>query len=134
MKNLIAILTTVFLLLLLVPALASPPYDLTVTFTPPSNGPVPDSYNLYVDDCEISGPIAVPFATVTSGQTFAGALLIDSIYEVCVRSVNAAGETLDPGPVATIVVADLPLSAPVENLDITVACPNGGCTVTVTVN
>ncbi len=116
------------------PAFAAPPYDITVTFTPPSAGPVPGSYNLYIDDCAVSGPLSAPFGQVSSGQTFVAALPIDSIYEVCVRSVNVTGENPNPGPVATIAVADLPIPNPVENLDVAVSCPNGGCTITVTVN
>ena len=114
--------------------LAAPPYDINITFDPPVSGGPAEGYNLYIDDCAASGPTGSPFGAVTSGQTFVGALTADGVYEVCVRSFNAAGEIADPGPVATIDVSDLPLPGPVENLDVTVACPNGGCSVTITVN
>ncbi len=53
------------------PAFAAPPYDVTVTFSPPATGGAPDGYNLYVDDCAVTGAIGSPAGTVTSGQTFA---------------------------------------------------------------
>ena len=113
---------------------AAPPYDITVTFNAPTTGGAPDGYNFYVDDCAVGGPAGAPVGTVTSGQTFAGLITADGSYQMCVRAFNATGENPDPGPVATVDIADLPLPGPVENLDVTVACPNGGCTVTVTVN
>jgi len=115
-------------------AFSGAPYDITVNFDPPLTGGAPASYNLYIDDCAITGPVAAPFASVTTGQTFVSALVADGTYDICVRPVNATGELADPGPVATIVGADLPLPGPVENLDIQVTCPTGGCTVNVTVN
>jgi hypothetical protein len=123
------------LALLFVPliSLAAPPYDITVTFNPPLSGGTPDGYNFYVDDCAVTGPVGAPVGTVTSGQTFVGLITADGTYQMCVRSFNAAGENPDPGPVATVEIADLPLPGPVENLDIQVTCPTGGCTVTVTV-
>ena len=115
-------------------AYSSPPYDILVTFNPPLSGGAPDGYNFYVDDCAVSGPVGAPVGTVTSGQAFVGLIAVDGTYQMCVRAFNAAGENPDPGPVATVDIADLPLPGPVENLDITVACPNGGCTVTVTIS
>lgn len=132
---------------------AAPPYDITVNFDPPLTGGTPTGYNLYIDDCAASGPAGAAFGTVTSGQTFVAALPVDGSYLVCVRSYIdkpfptvdvCAGEPApdpailicenpDPGPVATIDVADLPVG-PVDNLDVTVQCPNGGCTINVTVN
>ena len=112
-------------------AFATPPYDITVTFSPPSLGPPPDSYNLYIDDCAATGPLGAAFASVTTGQTFTGALTADGIYQVCVRAVNAAGEQPDPGPVATIDVTTLTVPNPPENLTVTVQCPNGACTVII---
>lgn len=108
-------------------------YDVTVTFSPPATG-VPDGYRFYVNDCAVSGPTAAPVGTVTSGQTFTGLITVDGTYQMCVRPFNAAGETLDPGPVATVVIADLPVPGPIQNLSISVNCPGGGCTVTVTIN
>ena len=134
---------------------AAPPYDITVTFSPPvaNQG---DGYNLYVDDCAATGAVAAPFSAVTSGQTFVGALTTDGTFDICVRAFNnksdpavdlCPGDTVpdpaisicelpDPGPgmVATVTIGDLVLPNPAENLDVQVTCPNGGCTVTVTVN
>jgi hypothetical protein len=123
------------LLLLILPAvaLAAPPYDVTVTFSPPLTGGPPDGYNLYVDDCAVSGPVGAP-TLVTSGQTFPGLILADGTYDFCVRAFNAAGENPDPGQVATAVINDLPLPGPVENLGIQVVCPDSSCTINVTVN
>lgn len=127
-------ITALLLALVATAAVAAPPYDITVTFDPPSTGPTPDGYRLYIDDCAATGPTGAPFADVTSGQTFTGALTADGQYEVCVRTYNSTGENPDPGPVATIDVADLPVPNEIQNLNITVQCPNGGCTVNVTVN
>jgi len=123
-------------LLLLLPmlALAGPPYDVTVTFDAPLSGGSVDGYNFFIDDCAISGPGAAPFASVVSGQTFVGAITADGTYLMCVRPFNATGELADPGPVASVDIADLPLPGPVENLDVQISCPVGGCTVTITVN
>ena len=123
------------LLLLLLPTmvLAAPPYDVTVTFSPPSVGGAPDGYNLYVDDCAVSGPLGAAVGSVTSGQTFPGLILADGTYDFCVRAFNAAGENPDPGQVATAVISDLPLPGPVENLGIQVTCPTSNCVINVTV-
>ena len=134
LRNFARAVGVVTLALLSVVALAAAPYDLTVTFDPPVTGGPADGFNLYIDDCAASGPTAAPFATVTSGQTFTGALTADGSYQVCVRAFNATGETPDPGPVATVDVNDLPLPGPIQNLQISIACPNGGCTVNVNVN
>ena len=114
---------------------SAPPYDITVTFNAPSTGGTVGGYNLYLDDCAVTGATGAPLvAGYTSGTLVPGALTADGIYQVCVRSFNSTGEILDPGPVATVDVSDLPLPGPIENLDVQVGCPNGGCTVTVTVN
>lgn len=123
-----------FVLLCAAVAFSAPPYDVTVTFDPPSTGSPPDSYNFYIDDCAITGPVGAPFAAVTSGQTFTGALTADGSFLMCVRTVNGAGENPDPGPVANVDVFDLPLPGVIENLSITIDCPNGSCTVNVSVN
>jgi hypothetical protein len=124
------------LLLLILPAvaLAAPPYDVTVTFSPPLTGGAPDGYNLYVDDCAVTGPVGAAVGSVTSGQTFLGLILADGTYDFCVRAFNVAGENPDPGQVATAVINDLPLPGPVENLGIQVVCPDSSCTINVTVN
>jgi hypothetical protein len=130
MKKILVLL----LLLFTAPAFALPPYDATITFTPPITGGTPDGYRLYVDDCAVTGPVATAVGTVTSGQTFTSLFLADGTYAVCVRAFNTAGENPNPGPVATVTVNDLPLPGPVNSLDVIVSCPNGGCTVNVTVN
>jgi hypothetical protein len=127
MKKVLALLS----LLVSFAAFAAPPYDLTVTFNAPTTGGAPDGYRLYINDCQPTGPQAAPFADVTSGQTFTGALTADGVYQVCVRPYNATGELADPGPVAIVDVSDLPLPGPITNLQIQIDCPNGGCTVNV---
>ena len=124
------------LLFLLLPimVLAAPPYDVTVTFSPPSVGGAPDGYNLYVDDCAVSGPLGAAVGSVSSGQTFPGLILADGTYDFCVRAFNAAGENPDPGQVATAVINDLPIPGPVNSLGIQVTCPLSNCTINVTVN
>jgi len=123
-----------WLLLLVVPAFAAPPYDVTVTFSPPLIGGAPDGYNLYVDDCAITGPLGVAVGSVTSGQTFPALILADGTYQFCVRAFNAAGENPDPGQVATAIIADLPLPGTINNLGVQVTCPTSNCTINVTVN
>jgi len=131
MKTIAAIFLAVLLPLI---TLAGPPYDIAVTFDPPLTGGAPVGFNLYIDDCAVTGPIAAPFGTVTTGQTFVGALTLDGTYAICVRAFNSAGEPPNPGPVATVTVADVPLPGTVQNLNVTASCPNGGCTVIVTIN
>jgi hypothetical protein len=121
-------------LLVALVAQAAPPYDVTVTFTPPSTGGAPDGFNLYVDDCAVSGPLGAATGSVVSGQTFPSLILADGTYQFCVRAFNAAGENPDPGQVATAIIADLPLPGPVNNLGIQVMCPSSSCTISVTVN
>ena len=124
--------TFVFLALLLAfVAQAAPPYDVTVSFTPVSGA---DGYNFYIDDCFAGGSLSPPVGAVSPGQTFSAVLTADGTYEMCVRAFNGAGEQTDPGQVVTVIVNDLPLPGPVTDLDISIACPNGGCTVNVTVN
>jgi len=113
--------------------LAAPPYDVTVTFSPPIIGGAPDGYNFYIDDCAPTGPIAAGLPVI-SGQTFPALIMADGTYLMCVRAFNGAGENPNPGQVATVTIADLPLPGPVNSLGITVQCPNGSCTVNVTVN
>ena len=126
----------VLLLLLLMPTFtfAAPPYDVTVTFSPPTTGGAPDGYNLYVDDCVVTGAVGAAVATVTSGQTFLGLIAADGTYQFCVRPFNTAGEQPDPGQVATAIISDLPLPGPVNNLGIQVTCPASNCTINVTIN
>jgi hypothetical protein len=121
------------LLLFALPAFAAPPYDATITFTPPITGGAPDGYRLYVDDCATTGAVGTAVGTVTSGQVFPSLFLADGTYAVCVRAFNATGENPNPGPVATVTVNDLPLPGPVENLGIQVTCPTSNCTINVTI-
>jgi len=114
--------------------LAAPPYDVTVTFTAPTTGGTPDGYNLYVDDCAVSGPTGAAVGSVVSGQTFVSLIVADGTYQFCVRAFNTAGEQPDPGQVATADIADLPLPGPVNNLGIQITCPASNCTITVIVN
>jgi len=128
--------STALCLLLVGPAAnAGAPYDITlITFDDPTTGGAPDGYNLYIDDCAATGSTGPAFASVNSGDSFTSAFPVDGSYEVCVRAFNATGEQPDPGPVATVTVADLPLPGVIENLSITVDCPSGGCSVSVVVN
>jgi len=123
------------LLFLLIPALvvAAPPYDVTVTFSPPASGGAPDGYRLYVDDCAVGGAVGSSVGTVTSGQTFPGLITADGTYQFCVRPFNAAGEQPDPGQVATAIISDLPIPGPVNSLGIQVDCPLSNCTINVTI-
>ncbi len=115
-------------------ALAAPPYDVTVTFSPPTTGGAPDGYNLYVDDCAVTGPVAAAASSVTSGQTFPALIVADGTYQFCVRPFNTAGEQPNPGQVATAIISDLPLPGPVNSLGIQVDCPLSNCTINVTIN
>ena len=123
------------LLLLFIPVLAfaAPPYDITVTFSPPITGGAPDGFNLYVDDCALTGAVLSPAGTVTSGQTFPGLIVADGTYQFCVRPFNSAGEQPDPGQVATADIADLPIPGPVNSLGIQVDCPLSNCTINVVI-
>jgi len=134
MRKISRIITSLLFTFAALTVWAAPPYDITVTFDAPLTGGPPDGYNLYIDDCAATGATAAPFAIVTNGQTFAGALTADGSYLVCVRPFNAAGETLDPVHVATVDVTDLPLPGPINNLAIQITCPLGSCTVNVSVN
>lgn len=122
-------------LVLLVPMLAfgAPPYDVTLTFSPPSTGGTPDGFSFYIDDCAITGAVGTPIGSVVSGQTFPAVLVADGTYLMCVRAFNAAGENPDPGQVATVIVNDLALPGPVNNLGIQVTCPTSNCTINVTI-
>ena len=122
-----------WLLLLPAFAFAAPPYDVTVTFSPPITGGAPDGYNLYVDDCAVTGAIGSPAGTVTSGQTFPGLIVADGTYQFCVRPFNAAGEQPNPGQVATADISDLPIPGPVNSLGIQVDCPLSNCTINVVI-
>lgn len=100
-------------------------YDVTVDFSPPSAGPVPDSYNLYLNDCAATGATAAPAATVTQGQKFVGLFPVDGSYTICVRPVNATGENPDPETVIPIDTLEAGLPGAIENLTITIEFPCG---------
>ena len=125
------ILKTIPLLLIATLVSAAPPYDVTVTFSPATGA---DTYNFYVDDCSVGGPVSAPVASVVSGQSFPALITADGTYLMCVRSVNGAGENPDPGQVATVIINDLPLPGPINSLGIQVTCPLSNCTINVTVN
>ena len=121
LANCILPLVVIAIFSLMVPGVAEaqdgPPYDMTVSFDPPSSGPAPDSYNVYINDCAASGATAAPFAAdMTSGQVFTNAITQNGSFEVCVRTVRTVeGENPDPGPVHLEVLG---LSGPVENLSV----------------
>lgn len=99
------------------PTFAAPPYDVTATFTVGSGA---TSHRLY-RGCR-AGETKTLMGTVTSGQTFTGALTAAGEYSFCVHGVNASGE----GPRSNIVVAtvsEVPLPGAPSNLVITVTCP-----------
>ncbi len=129
----IKIFVCIFVFSIIGAALAAPPYDVTVTFSPPTTGGAPDGFNLYIDDCAVTGAIGASAGTVTSGQTFPGLIVADGTYQFCVRAFNAAGEQPDPGQVATAVISDLPIPGPVNSLGIQVDCPLSNCTINVTI-
>jgi len=112
-------------------AFSAPPYDVTVTFDPPSSGGPVDSYNFYIDDCAVTGPVGASVGQVISGDTFPAVVTADGSYDMCVRAVNVTGENPDPGPIATVVISQTPLPGEIENLDITVTCRDGGGAVVV---
>lgn len=111
-------------------AFAAPPYDVTVTFDP---APGAASYNLYVDDCAATGATGVPIVSgYVSGTVQTALLAVDGTFEICIRSVDSSAQELpNPGPVATVTVGPL---GTIQNLSITVDCPNGPCNVTTVVN
>ena len=119
-------------------ALAAVPASIVdVTYTLSATGPVPDSVNLYIDDCAVTGPVGAPFATLVasgpqSGAPYDNAVTVEGIYQVCARVVNAVGITPDPGPVHVFDTAEFDLSSPINTLSITVefACGTGVCTKT----
>ena len=119
--------------LLLFPVLAysQPPYDVTVNFSAVAGA---DSYNFYIDDCDIAGPVGAPAGTMAAPpETFTAILVADGTYLMCVRAENGAGIQPNPGQVVQVEVNDLPLPGPVDDLAITVQCPLGSCTVNITV-
>jgi len=134
-----------WLLLLPAFAFAGPPYDVTVTFSPPVSGGAPGGYNLYVDDCAVTGavgapvspaydpsaPITVPPSSGTfSGKTYTGLIIADGTYQFCVRAVNLAGEQPDPGETATVIIDALQIPGTINGLGIQITCDATGCTVT----
>ena len=128
------IMKKLWLLFIPLIAFAAPPYDVTVTFSPPLTGGAPDGYNFYIDDCAVTGAVGVEVGSVVSGQTFPAIIVADGTYQMCVRAFNAAGEQPNPGQVATANISDLPLPGVVENLGVQVTCPNSNCTINVIVN
>lgn len=111
-------------------AFANPPYDVTATFDP---APGAASYNLYIDDCAVTGPVGAPAVTAyVSGTAQTALITADGTFEICIRSVDASAQELaNPGPVATVTIGPL---GTIQNLNITISCPNGPCAVTTIVN
>lgn len=113
-------------------ALANPPYDVTVVQPGSiSTGGPPDLFELW-QDCTTT-PVLVD-ADVQIPETYVGLLPADGSYNFCIRGSNAAG--LGPvGQTVDITVAALVAPGPVDSgTVITVQCPNGPCTTTITPN
>ena len=63
--------------------------QLTVTWTPPTTGGVPTSYNVSINDS--SSPVVIPDnGSSLYTQTFTG-LISDKLYTVSVVAINCAG-------------------------------------------
>lgn len=133
---------------LLIPlvALAAPPYDLNLTWNIPATGGPVDGVRVYIDDCAVTGPVGAPAFDTSSPSpwTASNAITADGTYDVCIRGYNAGGEQPDPGLVATVTTAPIPVPAPLDTLSIEVvcrdsggaivACASTGVDVTVTIN
>ena len=127
------------LLLLVAPVvLTAPPYDVTVTFSPPLTGGAPDGYNFYVDDCAVTGPVDAG-VSVTSEQKFPALILADGTYQLCVRAFNAEGEQADPGavvPLDTLLglipgeLESLTINIVLQGVNVQITCDSAGCTTT----
>lgn len=125
--------------LLAMPIHAAPPYDVTVTYSPPLTGGPPDGYNLYLDDCVVSGPVAAPVGLVTSGQEFPALILADGTYQLCVRAFNAEGEQVDPGAVVPLdtlmslipgALESLTINIILQGVNVQITCDSTGCVTT----
>ena len=119
-------------------AVAAPPYDVTVTYGPPATGGTPDGYNLYINDCSVTGPVGAGMG-VTSGQKFIAALTADGTYLLCVRAFNAEG--IQPGPGAIVPVdtlmslipgelQSLTINIVLEGINVQITCDSTGCVTT----
>ena len=138
MKRLLFLLILVFAFVPLLTNAADPPYDVTVTFSPPADGGVPTGYNFYIDDCAITGPVAAG-VNVTSGQKFIKALLTDGTFLMCVRAFNTEGEQPGPGavvPVDTLMsllpgeLQSLTINIVLEGVNVQITCDPTGCITT----
>ena len=119
-------------------ALALPPYSVTVTYSPPITGGVPDGYNLYIDDCAATGPVGAGMS-VTSGQKILSALTVDGTYLLCVRAFNTAGVQPGPGavvPVDTLMnlipgeLQSLTINIILQGVNVQITCDSAGCVTT----
>ena len=119
-------------------ALSAPPYDVTVTFSPPTTGGAPDGYNLYIDDCAATGPVGAGMS-VTSGQKFLSALTVDGTYLLCVRAFNTEGVQPGPGavvPVDTLMdlipgeLQSLTINIVLQGVNVQIICDSTGCVTT----
>jgi len=118
-----------FLLLLAFPAFAAlPPGHVTLTFTA-----IPaDGYRFYMDDCEVTGPVATPVAEVGPGTTPFPGLLTDELEHLyCVRAFNngfdpaglpITSEQMDPGQVARFAMGTLLPPGTVDDTTIDGVC------------
>ena len=124
------VITCMLLVLLSVQAHANPPYDLTVQNpgSASTGGPI-DTYELW-QDCE-STPVLID-SDVQVPETYPALLTADGLYNFCVRGRNAAGLG-DVGLVVDVVVNALQAPGAIDGGSvITVQCPNGPCTTTIT--
>ncbi len=112
------------LLLLLIPmfALATPPYDVTISFTFPATAVPIDSVDLYMNDCAAGVPVGSRVGQISSGQIFPALIVADGFYEFCVRGVNAAGISVGPGAVWTGTIAQLNIPPDSDSIDVQIPC------------
>ena len=138
MKRLLLLLLLIPMFVLSESAKATPPYDVTVTFSSPISGGAPDGYNLYIDDCAATGPVGTGMSAA-SGQKFISALTVDGTYLLCVRAFNTEG--IQPGPGAVVPVdtlmsllpgelQSLTINIMLEGVNVQITCDSTGCVTT----
>ena len=83
-------------LLLAAPALATPPYDVTINVVEATSGGPADSYEAFLDGVSIG-------AVVLGSNDFPGLLTADGTYTFRVDATNVAGTTAsDPVSITTL--------------------------------